>query len=464
LNGQRIGYVRVSSFDQNPERQLEHLQVDKVFTDKASGKDTQRPQIDALLAFVREGDTVVVHSMDRLARNLDDLRRLVQDLTQRGVCIEFVKEHLTFTGEDSPMANLMLSVMGAFAEFERALIRERQRDLRDLEPFRRYATLVAVILDTRATLIDEIIDLHDRFMGSLFSKAKRHHADRFQESGKAINDKVRLYSRIGRALVEAKQSGGDPFAAIEAVIPWEVFTETIAEAERLAQPEEFDYLARVGDGFNQLRRYTPILLDTLNLKAAPAARDLLEAVEVLRDMNSRRARKAPDDAPTLFVRKRWEHLVRTPDGLDRRYYELCVLSELKNSLRSGDIWVPGSRQFKDFEDYLLPPPRFAAQRDQKELGLAVETDCERYLESQLAVLQEQLATVERLAAAKELPESVRSTMRRRTRRKRCCSRRTACCHTSRLPNCCWKSMAGPASPATSSILKVARRLRTSICC
>jgi DNA invertase Pin-like site-specific DNA recombinase len=128
LRGQRIGYVRVSSFDQNPERQLEHVQVDKLFTDKASGKDTQRPELDALLSFVREGDAVVVHSMDRLARNLDDLRRLVQRLTKRGVRIEFVKESLTFTGEDSPLANLMLSVMGAFAEFERALIRERQRE------------------------------------------------------------------------------------------------------------------------------------------------------------------------------------------------------------------------------------------------------------------------------------------------------------------------------------------------
>ncbi|WP_075790976.1 recombinase family protein [Massilia putida] len=128
MKGQRIGYVRVSSFDQNPDRQLEHVQVDRVFTDKASGKDTQRPQLEALLGFVRDGDTVVVHSMDRLARNLDDLRRLVQSLTRRGVRIEFAKEGLTFTGEESPMANLMLSVMGAFAEFERALIRERQRE------------------------------------------------------------------------------------------------------------------------------------------------------------------------------------------------------------------------------------------------------------------------------------------------------------------------------------------------
>ena len=128
MQGQRIGYARVSSFDQNLDRQLVDANVTKVFTDKASGKDTQRPELDRLLGFVREGDTVVVHSMDRLARNLDDLRRLVQMLTKRGVRIEFVKESLTFVGEDSPMANLMLSVMGAFAEFERALIRERQRE------------------------------------------------------------------------------------------------------------------------------------------------------------------------------------------------------------------------------------------------------------------------------------------------------------------------------------------------
>ena len=277
--------------------------------------------------------------------------------------------------------------------------------LRDLEPTRRYATLVAVLLDSRATLIDEIIDLHDRFMGTLFSRAKRTHADRFQQSGKAINDKVRLYSRIGRALLDAKQSGGDPFAAIEAIIPWEVFSESITEAETLAQPENFDFLSLVGDGFTQLRRYTPTLLEALTMKAAPTARDLLAGVEVLKVMNERQARKVPDDAPITFVRKRWESLVRTEDGLDRRFYELCVLSELKNSLRSGDIWVQGSRQIKDFEEYLLPVPRFVVQREQKELGLAVDTDCERFLQSRLSLLESELATVERLAIADELPDA-----------------------------------------------------------
>lgn len=128
MTGKRIGYIRVSSLDQNPQRQLEGIPLDRVFTDKATGKDTKRPALESLLSYVRDGDTVIVHSMDRLARNLDDLRHLVQRFTKAGVRVEFVKEVLTFTGEDSPMAILLLSVMGAFAEFERALIRERQRE------------------------------------------------------------------------------------------------------------------------------------------------------------------------------------------------------------------------------------------------------------------------------------------------------------------------------------------------
>ena len=126
--GQRVGYIRVSSIDQNTSRQLDGVPLDRTFTDNASGRDQQRPQLEAMLGFVRAGDTVIVHSMDRLARNLDDLRGLVATLTGKGVEVQFVKEQLTFTGADSPMGTLLLSVMGAFAEFERSLIRERQRE------------------------------------------------------------------------------------------------------------------------------------------------------------------------------------------------------------------------------------------------------------------------------------------------------------------------------------------------
>ena len=127
-----VAYVRVSSVDQNPERQLEAIkesEPDKTFTDKCSGKDTKRPGLERLLEFVREGDMVVVASLDRLGRNLDDLRKLVHGLNDRGIAVRFLKENLTFTGDgDGSLAQLMFNMLAAFAQFERSLIRERQRE------------------------------------------------------------------------------------------------------------------------------------------------------------------------------------------------------------------------------------------------------------------------------------------------------------------------------------------------
>ena len=128
-----VGYVRVSSLDQNPERQLEELkamQVEKIFMDKLSGKNVERSELQNMLNFVREGDTLVVHSLDRLARNLSDLLTMVQDLTGRGVSVRFLNERLDFDAgkEASPVAKLMLSMVGAFAEFERSMIKRRQAE------------------------------------------------------------------------------------------------------------------------------------------------------------------------------------------------------------------------------------------------------------------------------------------------------------------------------------------------
>lgn len=128
MKGQKIGYIRVSTEDQNPARQLEGLTMDRTFLDKFTGKVLQRPQFQEMMNYVREGDQVFVHSMDRLARNLLDLRKTVQTLTERKVTVHFTKENLIFTGDDTPMAMLLLSMMGAFAEFELSLIRERQKE------------------------------------------------------------------------------------------------------------------------------------------------------------------------------------------------------------------------------------------------------------------------------------------------------------------------------------------------
>ncbi|MBH3374403.1 MULTISPECIES: recombinase family protein [Pseudomonas] len=128
VNTVDIGYIRVSSVDQSTERQLDGVQVDRTFTDKVSGATVNRPQMAELRRSVREGDTVHVHSIDRLARSLSDLLALVEEFRAKGVALVFHKEGLTFTGKHDAMQDLMLSMMGAVAQFERALIRERQAE------------------------------------------------------------------------------------------------------------------------------------------------------------------------------------------------------------------------------------------------------------------------------------------------------------------------------------------------
>jgi len=278
--------------------------------------------------------------------------------------------------------------------------------LGDLEPSRRHATIAAVVLENTATVIDDLVEWHDRMIGRLFNRAKRSHDERFAQSGKAINDKVRLYARVGQRLIDARRDGSNAFKAIEEVISWAAFTQSVKEAQQLAQPETFDFLHLVSDGYAQIRRYAPALLEALELKAAPAALDVLGAIETLKGMNAVGARKLPIDAPTAFIRKRWEPLVFTEAGLDRRSYELCALSELKNSLRSGDIWVEGSRQFRDFDAYLLPLEYFAELKTRDVVPLAVPTDCERYLEERLGLLARELETVNRLAKSDSLPDAL----------------------------------------------------------
>ena len=129
--GQKIAYARVSSKDQNLDRQLAALKKEKVFrifTDTVSGSSTQRPGLDGALNYVRAGDQLIVVSMDRLARSLIDLHRLVDELTERGVSVKFLKEGQTYSLDSSPVAKLMLGLLGSVAEFERAIIRERQAE------------------------------------------------------------------------------------------------------------------------------------------------------------------------------------------------------------------------------------------------------------------------------------------------------------------------------------------------
>lgn len=129
MQGIMIGYRRVSTLEQNLDRQLEGVACHKVFEEKVSGKDMERPQLVQMMDYAREGDTVVVHSLDRLARNLLDLRNIIQRLNEKGVTVKFEKEGMSFSRDvHNPMSTLMLNLLGAIAEFEREIIRERQRE------------------------------------------------------------------------------------------------------------------------------------------------------------------------------------------------------------------------------------------------------------------------------------------------------------------------------------------------
>jgi len=145
--------------------------------------------------------------------------------------------------------------------------------------------------------------------------------------------------------------------------------------------------------------------DVLKFRAAPAAEGVLKAIDVLRSINAENARKIPVDAPIDFIKKRWGKLVLTNDGVDRRYYELCAMSELKNALRSGDVWVEGSRQHKDVDEYLIPTEKFTTLKTAGKLPLSIAAGCEEYLHERLSLLEQQLETVNSLASVNQLPDA-----------------------------------------------------------
>jgi hypothetical protein len=197
--------------------------------------------------------------------------------------------------------------------------------LAEFEPLRRYATLTALVLELTATLTDEALNMFEHLVGQLFKKSERAHAEQFHSSGKSINEKVRLYARIGQALIEARSSGSDAFAAIEAVVPWLKFESTVAEAQTLAQPEEFDYLALLDERYGSVRRFAPLLLAHFEFHAAPSAAELLLALNLLRDLNASGKRTLP----SLF----------TPDS---QLVRQIISSEVCQIMGEATLYRPGN--------------------------------------------------------------------------------------------------------------------------
>lgn len=289
------------------------------------------------------------------------------------------------------------------------LVREASRttvqNVAGFERQRRHATLVAVSLDLAAGLTDKALDLFDRLIGAMFRKAEARHARDFQADGRAINEKVRLYAHVGAALIAAHDGKQDAFNAIATVIPWERFRTTVAEAEALTRPAEFDAYQMLGEHYAGVRRWAPAFIEAFAFQSVPAVAALMRAIEALRDMNRMATPRLPKSAPTSFVRQRWARHVLLPGGvLDRRYYELCVLSELRDRLRAGDVWVTGSRQYRAFEERLISRETLRDLQQSGALPIAVETDFESFIAGRHAFLNERLALIDAKAKGGLLPD------------------------------------------------------------
>jgi hypothetical protein len=286
------------------------------------------------------------------------------------------------------------------------LSREAERlsasHLRDLSAGRRRGILVAMALELGPKLTDAALDLHDRLVGRMFRRAERRQLAAFGDDRRLINRTIRLFARVGDELVAAKAEDRDAFAAIDGTVGWERFMAAVDEAKGLTGRHGEDPIELLEASYAHLRRYTPLLLDRFTFRGVPAVRPLLEALELLRDTNNANRRDLPDDAPTGFVPRRWRPFVVRGGSIERRFWELCAMAELRNGLRAGDIWVEGSRRYRSLDDDLVP------------LGQALETlhpesevalGPKPFIEARRRHLEDALGEVERLAAAGALADA-----------------------------------------------------------
>jgi hypothetical protein len=312
-------------------------------------------------------------------------------------------KHVRALTIDSGRAHLVHQAR--LAQITREAARVTVQHVADYERQRRHATLVAIALDIQTNLTDQAVTLFDGLVGSMFRRAEGRQTRAFQADARAINDKVRLYARVGGAVIAAQKGKQDAFEAIAAVIPWERFCTSVAEAEALARPEEFDAYEKIGEHYAAARRWSPAFLGAFTFEGVPAVASLLRAIEVLREANRTGSARLPKSAPTAFVRQRWAGYVLPGDGdINRHHYELCVLSELRVRLAAGEVWVGGSRQYRSFEERLISKEALLAMQQAGTLPIAVEPDFDRFIEARRTLLDARLAAVNARAKDGLLPD------------------------------------------------------------
>ncbi|HDR7713710.1 Tn3 family transposase [Bacillus cereus] len=260
---------------------------------------------------------------------------------------------------------------------------------RDFQENKRYSILTVYLLHLTQELTDKAFEIHDRQILSLLSKGRKAQEEIQKQNGKKLNEKIIHFTNIGQALIKAKEEKLDVFEVLGSVIEWNSFVSSVVEAQELARPADYDYLDLLQKRFYTLRKYTPTLLKVLEFHSTKANEPLLQAVEIIRRMNESGKRKVPGESPVDFISKRWKKHLYGDDGtINRHYYEMAVLTELREHVRAGDVSIVGSRQYRDFEEYLFSEDTW--NQTKENTRLSVSLSYEDYLTERTSSLNERL--------------------------------------------------------------------------
>ena len=280
----------------------------------------------------------------------------------------------------------------------------RKSKLFELRP-RRLATLVVFVREMEAILTDSALVIFDKMLGSLSRLADRAHKDKVVDRAKILETSARTLLGMAKAMLAAKAKGEDQVVAVERAVGWERLKTLVADAEAAVAHARADNLGEIVDRYASVRRMSPIILDTFTFRSWKANDPLLAALDVVRNLHAGRVMKPPSHPPIACLRPVWRKLVKTNAGIDRRAYEVAVMTALRERLQSGDIWVEGSRAFRAFDDFLLPLEAFSSRRRAGELGLAIPDRFEDWRNEKAERLEARLREVADLAAVGELPEA-----------------------------------------------------------
>jgi TnpA family transposase len=266
------------------------------------------------------------------------------------------------------------------------------RDLRN--PTERDALLVAFSLQIQSSLIDQVLNMFIQLVQGIFKRAKTAAAEQFLADGKTINQHLHPYVKLGQLLIAARQSQQDAFQAMDDRFAWDTFVKDIEQAETLTRPQNFDFLNLVAHRYSFIRRFSPHFLQAFVFQGQTDTASLRQAIRLISEVDTGERQDLPDWAPTDFVDGRWKPYVFEKGELQRRYYELCVLDKLRDGLRSGDIWVEGSEQYRHLKSFLIPTGQWQMMVETDLIPVAVPRNPLVYLRARADLLHEQLQRVD----------------------------------------------------------------------